>query len=302
MDFETLLQGSTEVDKMRIAENTRRNYLKLTNRYIVLAAEIRGFPDPFPLNEGKMRGFLEYYRLTHPSTTYGYLRQFVSAFSHHFREESLPNLTLSPDFSNYMNGLRRLMNGDHCPKAKLPIDSTTMNDLANLIDTSKESEIEFMAIASLCFYGFLRISECLGLSLDDITNQNNNLIIRIISSKTDQTGRATFVYIRITNTRYHPIIWLKEHLKASRSNPNGKIFSLNQNYFRATLKNKLSLLDKEAEKYSTHSFRKGAAFSSALAGVQDCNIKSMGRWKSDVYQRYTAVTMKNAGDVITTKI
>ena len=44
------------------------------------------------------------------------------------------------------------------------------------------------------------------------------------------------------------------------------------------------------KKYSTHSLRKGAAYTAALKGVQDCQIKKMVRWRSNYYQVYTAVT------------
>ena len=57
--------------------------------------------------------------------------------------------------------------------------------------------------------------------------------------------------------------------------------------------------DNSVEKYSSHSLRKGAAYTSALRGVQDSQIKAMGRWKSECYQIYTAVTTEEAGEKVT---
>ena len=54
--------------------------------------------------------------------------------------------------------------------------------------------------------------------------------------------------------------------------------------------------------YSTHSFRKGAASEAAKAGIQDCQIKAMGRWSSECYTVYTAVKMIEAADKISSKI
>ena len=39
--------------------------------------------------------------------------------------------------------------------------------------------------------------------------------------------------------------------------------------------------------YSGHSFRIGGATSASLAGLTDYEIKLLGRWNSDFYQRYT---------------
>ena len=38
--------------------------------------------------------------------------------------------------------------------------------------------------------------------------------------------------------------------------------------------------------YNTHSFRIGAATSAIEAGISDVQVKMLGRWKSDAYQRY----------------
>ena len=55
----------------------------------------------------------------------------------------------------------------------------------------------------------------------------------------------------------------------------------------------------EVEKYSFHSLRKGAAYTAALSGAQDSQIKAMGRWKSECFQIYTSVTTEEAGEKMT---
>ena len=121
MDFLSLLDSSKHVESNSIAPNTKRNYEKLLRRYESLAITIPKFPFPFPLTEAKMRAFIEYYRCTHTKTTYGYIKQFIAAFSYKLRTENLPLLTQTPDFLSYVNGLQRLMLSNKIPNAKLPI-------------------------------------------------------------------------------------------------------------------------------------------------------------------------------------
>ena len=40
------------------------------------------------------------------------------------------------------------------------------------------------------------------------------------------------------------------------------------------------------QRYSSHSFRIGAASAAAAAGIPDWRIQALGRWSSDCYKRY----------------
>jgi len=51
-------------------------------------------------------------------------------------------------------------------------------------------------------------------------------------------------------------------------------------------KTPLTHLGFDSNKYSGHSFRIGAATSCNFNLVQDNMIKTLGRWKSDCYNRY----------------
>lgn len=301
MDFNQLLNKSKVVEKNVLAPNTEKNYIYLLRRYEKLSKSINGFPRPFPITEEKMRVFIEYYRSTHPSTSYGCIKQFVSAFSYHFRINNLRNLTRRTDFIYYIKGLQKVLYSQKVPNAKLPITKDILIKITNSINKYKKNEIQGMFIASLCFYGFLRISECLKIQTNNFKIENNRIIIKIEFSKTEQTGKTCMIYIHSTNTIYSPFIWYYEYIKYF--NPTEYLFNFSDNKFRRFLRKKLSIIfPNNYKEYSSHSLRKGAAYTAALNGVQDCQIKKMGRWKSDCYQIYTSVTDEEAGEKVTTKI
>ena len=81
---------------------------------------------------------------------------------------------------------------------------------------------------------------------------------------------------------------LKAYLKF-RPNIDGQLFchlnhkSLTLFQFLAILRSALKFIGLSFDDYNTHSFRIGAA---AMLGKNDNEIKYIGRWKSDSFQRY----------------
>ena len=193
---------------------------------------IPNFPAPFPLTEGKMRAFIEYYRITHPNTTYGYLRQFIAGFSYHLRSNNLPLLTQNPDFLQYVQGLKRTVHSGKNPKAKLPITTDIFKKISQTINKDSEIEVSVMTIISMCFYGFLRLSECLALKHDQISIEEERIVITIEISKTNQTGKEEKVFIHNSSTNYSPFVWYPIHIKNGTSSIDPHVFQLSQSQFR----------------------------------------------------------------------
>ena len=61
---------------------------------------------------------------------------------------------------------------------------------------------------------------------------------------------------------------------------------LTKHLFVTQTKLALASLGYQAGNYSGHSFRSGSATSAAAAGLADWEIKLLGRWSSQAYQRY----------------
>ena len=303
MNFESLIASGEATKKCRISENTRKVYERCLKRYKTLSSTIPDFPDPENITCEKAIAFLEYYRKLFPKTTYGYLRNFSTSFSYWCKEKKLPNFTLDIEFKNYMAGLQHKMRGGFSPNAKKPITPEILKKLSDNIRKDNSIDVQFITICSLCFYGFLRINECLAIDSSDVRiDEQQRMVLCIRISKTDQTGLRTYLYIHKTETPYSPFIWYPLHLQMNGISPNGKIFHWSDDTFRRHLKEKRSAICEDVSQFSTHSFRKGAATAASQAKIPLDFIKSMGRWRSTCFFKYTVHEMEEVGKIVTQTI
>ena len=301
MSFQHYVARSKQVEKSSVAPNTKKTYQSQLNSYVHFMQTIPDAPEPLPLTDEKVRGFLEWYRSQHPTTTYGYLKLYVASFRAHLRESKQTDFTRTDEFASFLQGLRREMHGDTAPNAKLFVSKEIMEGIMK----SEEISNEMKALSSVMYYGFLRISEGTNLHYKDVqVDECNNMVLTIPYSKTDQNGRSVQIFICPTTTTYTPFKWLLEYIKETEDgkSPDDKIFPKQINTYRVLFKTIFRSLGVDASKFSTHSFRKGAAHEAALAGIQDSVIKTMGRWASTCFTKYTATTMREAGTAITAYI
>lgn len=300
MTFDYFLAQSSQIEKSCIAKSTQKSYDSLIKSYTDSMMRIPEAPEPFPLTEEKVKGFIIWYKSTHQNTTFGYLKQFTVSFSHYLHVKNLPDFLKNESFQDFMKGLRHEMKGDSSPKAKFYISK----DIMNSIIKSTETTDEINALVSVLYFGFLRISEATNLKHKDVgIDKTGRLMLNIPFSKTDQTGKSITIYIGKTEAPYSPYIWFLNFIeKNDTGDENQKIFKKAINTYRIKLTRIFASIGLETEKYSTHSFRKGAAHEASLSGVTDCKIKAMGRWLSSCYTRYTSTTMIEAADSISANI
>ena len=200
-----------------------------------------------------------------------------------------------------IRGIRR-MQGDSC-RQRLPITIDLLRTLKQQIRISNYSLLEqrlLWAAFTTAFYGFLRVSEFTSSSSDattlrwsDISLSSSTQTISLRQSKTDPFRRGHALSISATNTSTCPVRALKQY---SRMIPVaqqfGSLFSagqfspLSKAQVSNTLRHLLQQAGYDSQLYSSHSFRIGAATTSAAAGLSPWIIKTLGRWNSNAYMSY----------------
>ena len=160
----------------------------------------------------------------------------------------------------------------------------------------------------LAFYGFLRIGELTAsarhlpspLSRSDVNVREAPLRVELVlrHSKTDQHGHGYVLSIPALengNALLCPVQATLNYL-ASCTVPHTSFLShydgspLTRYQFTAVLRRALDFVGLNDDRFTSHSFRIGAATSAAMAGVAEDSIKVMGRWKSGAYRRYIRIS------------
>lgn len=158
----------------------------------------------------------------------------------------------------------------------------------------------FKAAFALAFFGAFRISELVspskkekgGLGGSDVSCWEDRLSILVKKSKTDQRGKGRTVQVfALPGSPLCPV-HLVTRLAAIR--PGGEApFLIHQDgsflsrfQFIAIFKKCLGILGLEGEKFSSHSFRIGAATEAVRWGLDEAAVKRIGRWESRRFRSY----------------
>ena len=221
-------------------------------------------------------------------------------------------------FSNPLEGCHRLdlamksiERSDQPPKGKLPITMEIMSKLSKVIRYKHAYQDSMVwAAMNLAFFGFLRASEftvsspgnfdsnvhlCVGHISFHSVQKLPYVKICIKASKTDvkQNGFQLVLGCSGTEVCAYCSILLFYGFRSTADNfvTHAPFFYLDhkpltRSGFVVQVRNFLSKIQIQSSLYTGHSFRVGGATTAAAAGLADWEIKMLGRWSSDSYQRY----------------
>ena len=122
-------------------------------------------------------------------------------------------------------------------------------------------------------------------------------------SKTDQYKHGIFVYMATTHNELCPVPAVLSYLVHHPSGE-GPLFQFSDDSplrrvkFVSEFRKALSSAGVQADGYTGHLFRIGAAMTAAAKGIPDNMIKALGRWTSEAYQVYIHLPREQLASVI----
>jgi hypothetical protein len=202
-----------------------------------------------------------------------------------------------------LKGIKRSQGAS--PDTRLPVTPIILRSIFHHLDMGTYDDVMFWAACCLAYFGFLRSSEFtvpnatafsshLHLSVNDVTVDQrvdpSQIQVNIKVSKTDPFRQGCIIALGQGRSPLCPVEAVLSYLSI-RGGTSGPLFvrangvPLTRTFFTERLRTLLSAAG-IAGRYSSHSFRIGAATSAALAGVPEHMIQTLGRWTSSAYLTY----------------
>ena len=229
-------------------------------------------------------------------------RLYVNAIGFQCKVKQVQDITRHFIIEKVLEGLKRSLT---LRQPRLPITRNILQAILSVLPLVCSNLYEsslFSAAYCLAFSAFLRISELAVknkksvsdvLLISDIVlcKAEGTLTISVRHSKNDQYWKGSVLKIHKSGSLICAVTTLVTYLKR-RPSVSGPLFChlgglpLTRYQFTSVLKKCLTNLNLDYGKFTSHSFRIGAATAAAMAGYSVESIKKAGRWRSEAYRLY----------------
>lgn len=229
------------------------------------------------------------------------IRSYINIISVMHKSRDLPDpITTSWNIKHLLTGVKReLGTSQNC---KSPITPQLLLQIKASLDLTCHNNLVFWAACMIGFFGFLRPNNFLikgafnpelNLRRMDVSLHKWGMLVELKVTKTMQF-RSKPIIILLPRLRGHPLCPFDalSSVLALPGEPHDPLFRLSDNscLFYATfiksLKHVLQFIGCDPSSYAGHSFRRGAATWASNSGLSDAEIKMLGYWSSDCFQRY----------------
>ena len=277
------------------ADSTTKKYLGAFRRWKLWAEARQGVPS-FPAQDTHIALYLQHLSESVESTSA--IEEAVNVLSWLHQAAGLQPVSGAPLVQAALAGFRRIL-----AKPKVRKEPVTAEMLKSMVDSAGPepslSEIRLLVVCLLAFAGFLRCEEVLKLECADVEFNTEGLVLKIVSSKTDQFREGAALVIARTGLCTCPVAMLERyfHMGGLCSGSHDKVFraivntksgetlrktgGLSYTRLRELLIAKIAQLGMDPALFGMHSLRAGGATAAANAGVPDRLFKRHGRWKSE---------------------
>ena len=268
-----------------------------------------------PTSESTLLLFVSH--LAKSSLGHGTIKVYLSAVRHmHVScgKHTEFSTQLSPRLQQVIKGIKKTQSALKVPNLRRPITLDIMTKIKAVLSGQPKSHLNVMLWAACClaFFGFLRCSEftvpqqgsydkTVHLSTSDVAvdcrSSPTTIRVHIKQSKTDPFRQGVHIYLGKTDQNICPVAAIVPYLTIRGTAPgpllifeNGRMVT--RQLFKSAIDSVLSQLHLNKGNFNTHSFRIGAATSAINSGIPAVQVKMLGRWKSDAYQRYVRTSPK----------
>ena len=250
----------------------------------------------FPLSEIEVANFVAY--LFDKNYAAGTITSIVSAIA--FVHKMLKFEDPSDSFF-----VKKLMQG--CRKSqvsvkdgRLPVTPSILEKILQASQTTisdRYARIRFQAMCSLAFHALLRVGEMTesqnNLSFDCIQLDKEFLTLQFRTYKFSEGNMSTHRVKAQPMSSHCPVRNMAQYLMQRGSAP-GPLFAssgraIARHQFTKQLQTALAFVGLSCNRYTSHSFRIGAASFMASQGASDAQIKRAGRWSSYAFLAYIRI-------------
>ena len=269
------------------SDNTRRTYQSAVRQFVRWGGRLPADRDTV----------LRYLLDRQPELNVRTLDLHLTALRQWHEYQQLADPTRDPLIQKTLEGMRR-RHGQPRQKAK-PL---SLEALSALIDWLNQQPGTLMrernrALLLVAYFGAFRRSELVGLQYSQLEWFDDGVVVTLERSKTDQAGEGMQRALPYSGNHLCPVTALK-HWMSSTGTKDGAIFrrinrwgqvgsaAMDASSINLILKKLAAQAGLEgAEKFSSHSFRRGLTTSAAQAGVDFELIRKQGGWKQDATVR-----------------
>ncbi len=290
-----------QVLQASLAESTWVTYERAIDRFIRFRSQ-HTLVNMWPVSVGHIAAFIAYLMIQGLAASS--VCTYISAISFVHKLNNWEDPTSRFIITKMKEGCKRLKSSQD---SRLPITFQILKQLMGILPSVCRSNYMvrlYRAAFSSAFFGFLRVSEftCPRGKVDitgalcfgdiSIVPGGGFLSLQLRRSKTDQTGHSSFIQIaRYADEEVCPVRAMANYLEV-RPPLGGLLFRfyggdpLTAQTFNKVVKDAIRALGLPSSRFSSHSFRIGAATSAAICGIPEDQIKVMGRWRSAAYRSY----------------
>lgn len=199
------------------------------------------------------------------------------------------------------------------PKQKMPLTFDILSAVKPFLNPKSDDDNAKWAALTTGHFLMLRAGEltvassdhfdpsihltCSDAKLHTAADGSEYLSLHIKQSKTDQRRQGVTLYTAHSNHFVCAVCAMKtnlalQHRRGTVSKDTIPLFQLSDSSpltkidLVSFVSQLLRLIGIDPSQYSGHSLRIGGATSASIAGLSDYEIKLLGRWNSDCYQRY----------------